>query len=205
MSTVSETSDSQLLELLRRRGPMSVSELADATDVTATAVRQRLSRLMGQGLIQREATRAGRGRPSHRYSLSEKARRQAGTNYADLAIMLWEQIRTVTDPEVRRGLLQRIAGGMAQLYAGQVQGVTTSDRMESLQRLFAERRVPIEVETNGQSPVLTVLDCPYPELAEKDRGICAVEKMLFAELLASPLRLSQCRLEGHTCCQFETN
>jgi len=101
--------------------------------------------------------------------------------------------------------LQRIAGGMAQLYAGQVQGVTTSDRMESLQRLFAERRVPIEVETNGQSPVLTVLDCPYPELAEKDRGICAVEKMLFAELLASPLRLSQCRLEGHTCCQFETN
>jgi DeoR family suf operon transcriptional repressor len=205
MSTVSETSDSQLLELLRRRGPMSVSELADATDVTATAVRQRLSRLMGQGLIQREATRAGRGRPSHRYSLSDKARRQAGTNYADLAIMLWEQIRTVTDPEVRRGLLQRIAGGMAQLYAGQVQGVTTSDRMESLQRLFAERRVPIEVETNGQSPVLTVLDCPYPELAEKDRGICAVEKMLFAELLASPLRLSQCRLEGHTCCQFETN
>jgi predicted ArsR family transcriptional regulator len=205
MSTISETSDSQLVELLRRRGPMSVSELADATDVTATAVRQRLSRLMGQGLIQREATRAGRGRPSHRYSLSDKARRQAGTNYADLAIMLWEQIRTVTDPEVRRGLLQRIAGGMAQLYAGQVQGLTTFDRMESLQRLFAERRVPIEVETNGQSPVLTVLDCPYPELAEKDRGICAVEKMLFAELLASPLRLSQCRLEGHTCCQFETN
>jgi len=191
--------------LLRRRGPMSVSELADATDVTATAVRQRLTRLMGQGLIQREATRAGRGRPSHRYSLSEKARRQAGTNYADLAIMLWEQIRAVTDAEVRRGLLQRIANGMAQLYAGQVQGVTTADRMESLQKLFAERRVPIEVEANGQSPVLTVLDCPYPELAEKDRGICAVEKMLFAELLASPLRLSQCRLEGHTCCQFETN
>ena len=184
---------------------MSVSDLADATDVTATAVRQRLTRLMGQGLIQREATRAGRGRPSHRYSLSEKARRQAGTNYADLAIMLWEQIRTVTDAEVRRGLLQRIANGMAQLYAGQVQGATTADRMESLQKLFAERRVPIEVETNGQSPVLTVLDCPYPELAEKDRGICAVEKMLFAELLASPLRLSQCRLEGHTCCQFETN
>ncbi len=205
MSTVSETSDTQLLELLRRRGPMSVSELANATEVTATAVRQRLIRLMGQGLILREATRAGRGRPSHRYSLSEKARRQAGTNYADLAIMLWEQIRTVTDAEVRRGLLQRIANGMAQLYAGQVQGATTADRMESLQKLFAERRVPIEVETKSQSPVLTVLDCPYPELAEKDRGICAVEKMLFAELLASPLRLSQCRLEGHTCCQFETN
>ena len=205
MSTVTETSDSQLLELLRRRGAMSVTELAEATEVTATAVRQRLTRLMGQGLIRREATRTGRGRPSHRYSLSAKGRRQAGTNYADLAMMLWEQIRAVEDLEVRRGLLQRIATSMAGLYANQVQGATTEARMESLKKLFAERRVPMETGRSGEAPVLTVLDCPYPELAEKDRGICAVEKMLFAELLETPLKLSQCRLEGHTCCQFETN
>ena len=205
MSTVSETSDAQLLDLLRRTGAMSVSELAEATAVTATAVRQRLTRLMGQGLVEREATRAGRGRPSHRYSLSDKGRRQAGTNYGDLALILWEQIRTVSDPEVRRGLLQRIAVAMAGLYADQVQGATTVARMESLKRLFAERRVPLEIDGTGELPVLTVLDCPYPELAEQDRGICAVEKMLFAELLAAPLRLSQCRLEGHACCQFETN
>lgn len=205
MSTVTETSDSQLLELLRRRGAMSVTELAEATDVTATAVRQRLTRLMGQGLVEREATRAGRGRPSHRYSISAKGRRQAGTNYADLAIMLWEQIRAVEDPELRRGLLQRIATAMAEQYARQVQGPTPAARMEALKKLFAERRVPLEVDGDGEFPILTVLDCPYPELAEKDRGICAVEKMLFAELLETPLKLSQCRLEGHTCCQFETN
>lgn len=205
MSTATETSDSQLLELLRRRGAMSVTELAAATDVTATAVRQRLTRLTGQGLIQREASRAGRGRPSHRYSLSAKGRKQGGTNYADLAIMLWEQIRGVEDPEVRRGLLRRIATAMAGLYAGQVQGATTEAKMESLKTLFAERRVPMETGRSGETPVLTVLDCPYPELAEKDRGICAVEKMMFAELLETPLKLSQCRLEGHTCCQFETN
>lgn len=184
---------------------MSVTELAEATVVTATAVRQRLTRLMGQGLVEREATRAGRGRPSHRYSLSDKARRQAGTNYADLALMLWEQIRSVEDPEVRRGLLQRIAASLAGLYAKQVQGPTPAARMEALKTLFAERRVPLEIDDSGELPVLTVLDCPYPELAEKDRGICAVEKMLFAELLATPLKLSQCRLEGHACCQFETN
>lgn len=205
MSTVTETSDTQLLDLLRRRGAMSVSELAEATDVTATAVRQRLTRLMGQGLIEREAARVGRGRPSHRYSLSDKARRQVGTNYADLAILLWEQIRNVKDLDIRRGLLERIAEAMAQFYAGEVQGTTTAARMESVQKLFADRRVPMAVELDGESPLLTVLDCPYPELAEKDRGICAVEKMLFSELIDTPLRLSQCRLEGHACCQFETN
>jgi predicted ArsR family transcriptional regulator len=205
MSTVTETSDATLLDLLRREGPMSVSQVAHATSVTATAVRQRLTRLMGQGLVDREVERMGRGRPSHRYSVSEKARRQAGSNYGDLAILLWDQIRSVKDPEVRRGLFQRIASAMAGLYRGQIRGATMAGRMESLRDLFAERSVPLQVDDNGKLPVLTVVDCPYPELAEKDRGICAVEKMLFAELLDAPVRLSKCRLEGHACCQFETN
>lgn len=205
MSTLSETSDSQLLDLLRQSGAMGVSELAHMMGVTATAVRQRLSRLMAQGLIAREAERAGRGRPSHRYSLTDKARRQVGNNYGDLAILLWNEIRSVKDPEVRRGLFQRLASAMAQFYAGRVNGATPLARMESLKELFAERRVPMEVAGSGDLPVLKVVDCPYPELAEQDRGICAVEKMMFAELLATPLKLSQCRLEGHPCCQFETS
>jgi predicted ArsR family transcriptional regulator len=205
VSTLSETSDTRLLELMRQTGPMSIAELATQTSVTATAVRQRLNRLMAQGLVEREAARVGRGRPSHRYSLSEKALRQVGNNYGDLAIMLWDEIRAVKDPEVRRGLFQRLAGAMARFYAGRVKGSTLADRMESLKDLFSDRRVPMEVRSDGELPVLTVVDCPYPELAEKDRGICAVEKMLFAELLASPLKLSQCRLEGHPCCQFETS
>jgi predicted ArsR family transcriptional regulator len=184
---------------------MSIAEMVTETSVTATAVRQRLSRLMAQGLVEREAARAGRGRPSHRYSLSEKARLQVGNNYADLAIMLWDEIRSVKDPEVRRGLFQRLAGAMARFYAGRVKGNTLAARMESLKELFADRRVPMQVQSDGELPVLTVVDCPYPELADKDRGICAVEKMMFAELLASPLKLSQCRLEGHSCCQFETS
>ncbi|HWB09519.1 MAG TPA: MarR family transcriptional regulator [Pirellulales bacterium] len=205
MSTVTETSDTRLLDLMHQNGPMTIAQLATQTSVTATAVRQRLSRLMAQGLVERQTARAGRGRPSHRYSLSEKARRQVGNNYADLAVLLWDEIRSVKDPEVRRGLFQRLAGAMARFYAGRVNGGTLAARMESLKDLFADRRVPMDVRSDGELPVLTVVDCPYPELAEKDRGICAVEKMMFAELLASPLKLSQCRLEGHPCCQFETS
>jgi len=205
MSTISETSDGQLLDLLRKQESASIAEIARATAVTATAVRQRLSRLMSQGLVGREIARAGRGRPGHRYSLTETGRRQAGTNFSDLAVVLWDEIRKVKDEEVRRGLLERIAETMAHTYREQVVGSTLSERMESLKALFARRRVPIEMDHRGELPVLTVKECPYPELAEKDRGICAVERMLFAKLVEQPMRLSQCRLDGHNCCQFETN
>lgn len=237
METANATSDGQVIDLLRCNGSMSVAQMADATHVTATAVRQRLTRLMGQGLIEREAVlvgsdepgaRAGRGRPSHRYSLTEKARRQAGNNFPDLAIVLWDEIRGVKDQEIRRGLLERIATALAGMYRDHVNGSTLTARMESLKQLFGERRVPLDItmvdrdatgastvdETSEESaanrsgsqlPLLTVAECPYPELAEKDRGICAVEKMLFAKLIDHPVRLSQCRLDGHSCCQFETN
>ncbi len=223
-----DTGDARLLELLRQHGAMTVSQVALATSVTPTAVRQRLARLMSQGLVERhvqrntgqntgqaseaeggggrgEGGRVGRGRPSHCYVLTELARRQAGSNFADLAMVLWRELRAVKDPEVRRGLLQRIAEALAGMYRGEIHGATLPARMRSLQELFARRRVPLKVEGETNSPVLTVVDCPYPELAEEDRGICAVERMLFADLLESPLRLSQCRLEGHACCQFEAN
>src|SRR5438067_2487697 len=120
MATLSETSDQAVLELLRRRGPMTIAELTAAMEVTANAVRQRLARLTAQGLISRAVGRIGnssdgdearpqRGRPNHHYSLTEKARRQVGDNFADLAVMLWREIHSVKDSEVRRGLLQRVA------------------------------------------------------------------------------------------------
>lgn len=205
MSTITENSDSQLLEMLRRRGAMSIAAVAAATEVTATAVRQRMTRLMAQGLVRRDVARTGRGRPGHKYSATDKARRQAGNNFADLAMVLWEEIRAVKDPEIRRGLLERLAISLSKLYAGRVQGATTADRLASMKTLFAERNVPLEIEAQGASPGLTVLDCPYPELAERDRSVCALERMLFAELLERPVKLSQCRLDGHACCQFETN
>lgn len=206
MSTVSETSDGQLLDLMRRNGPLSVTAMAKATEVTPTAVRQRLTRLMAQGLIERQAERAGRGRPSHRYSLTDKARRQSGTNYTDLALVLWKEIRSISDLAVRRGLLERLATTMAAEYESQIEGATTRERMDSIKKLFAERNVGFSVDGTAELPVLTALDCPYPELVAQDRGICALEKMLFSQILDENVRLSQYRLDGGgNCCQFEVN
>lgn len=207
MSTYRNTAatDSKLLDVLRVSGAQTVSSLAEANSVTPTAIRQRLNRLMAEGLIERNVTPSQRGRPSHRYSLTEKARRQAGSNFADLAVALWQEIRAVKDPEVRQGLLSRVTQSLAANYRSQVRGANLTERMESVKQLFTDRGVPFSVDNSGGLPVLSAHDCPYPELAEQDRGICAVERMLFADLLSEPVRLSQCRLDGHACCQFQTN
>lgn len=197
------SSDLALLDLLRQRDSMSVSELAECLDVTPTAVRQRLNRLMAQGYIDRSARKAPRGRPSHRYVLTAKGRRKAGANFADLAIALWQQIWETEDAEVRQRLRRRLAGRLALMYADQIEGETIQEKMQSVVELFGQRRIPFAVESRGDLPVLTALACPYPELAQEDRGVCAMERFLFSEILGAEVRLSQCRLDGETSCKFE--
>lgn len=205
MSVQAPTSDSGLLDLLRIAGPLGVSELADAMEVTPTAVRQRLVRLLSQDAIQREATRHGRGRPKHRYWLTERGLSLTGSNFTDLAVTLWQEIRKSDDPQLHRETLRRIARALAAGYIGQIQGDTPEERMHSLAELLAKRRIPVSVEQSEAGPVLTEHACPYPKLAEQDQGICKVEQMMFSELLGQNVELTQCRLQGGTECRFQTN
>ena len=205
MSTQAPTSDAGLLDLLRITGPLGVSEMADAMEVTPTAVRQRLVRLLRQNSIQREATRHGRGRPRHRYWLTEKGLRLTGSNFTDLAVTLWQEIRESNDPELRRETLRRLARALAAGYADQIQGNTPAERMQSLADLLAQRRIPASVEEAGQGAILTEHACPYPKLAEQDQDICNMERMMFSELLGQNVELTECRLQGGNECRFQAH
>jgi len=196
-------SDIAILDLLRKQDGLSVVQLSDAMQVTATAVRQRLTRLMAQGYVERVTCREGRGRPSHQYLLTEKGRRKTGANFADLAIALWQEIRDIKDNEVRAGLLRRISGRLAALYGERIQGETVEERMHSLAGVMAERQIPFEVAQRDSLPILNALACPYPELAEMDRGVCAMERLFLSELLGEDVKLDLCRLDGDSCCTFQ--
>jgi DeoR family suf operon transcriptional repressor len=196
-------SDVAILDLLRKRESLTVADLADLLEVTATAVRQRLNRLMGQGFIERRASRGIRGRPSHHYVLTESGRRNTGSNFADLAVALWEEVRAIQDHEVRKGLLQRIAQRMAESYRDKMHGATLAERMQSVAALFRERGIPFECDSAVELPVLTALACPYPGLAESDRTVCSMERLALSEMLGESMRLTSCRLDGEGCCTFE--
>jgi predicted ArsR family transcriptional regulator len=215
-------SDAAVIELLRVDDRLGVGDLAKRLGVTATAVRQRLDRLMRAGLVGRTTCSSGpsigtmtvasrlRGRPSHIYSLTEKGRRTGGDNFRDLALVLWREIRSVREPAVRQGLISRIGAAMAGMYRDEVSGVSPRQRLESTAKILQERRISCGVEpssdpANGGLPVLTSYACPYPDLAEQDRGICAAERIMLQELVGSTVHLSECRLDGAPCCRFTVN
>ncbi len=132
----------------------------------------------------------GRGRPRHAYQASVEAQKRLGQNYADLAVVLWEEMMTtVEDRKLRRLLFARITERLAEMYRGQVSGPEWEGRLVQLTSLLHDRGVEAEVARDGVGafPMLRQHSCPYYELAETDRGICALERKMFEKVLGRGL------------------
>lgn len=199
------STDRPLLDLIRRRGPVGVPAMAAALGVTATAVRNRLTRLVESGLVERKAEPGGRGRPSYSYQATPEAHKRLGQNYGDLAVALWEEMMSsVPDAKLRRLLFGRVTQRLADVYRSQLSAEAWELRMVELGTVLHDRGVEAEVvRGEGMLPVLVQHSCPYHELAEADHAICALERKMFEKVLGRSLRLSRCRLDGDRSCDFE--
>lgn len=197
--------DQAVLNLLRRHGSLTIQDLIEQLNVTATAVRQRLDRLEQLRLIVKEKQGAGRGRPSFRYSITNLGLRYAGVSYADLALALWHEVNSLPNSAIKDSLLQRVSSRMGRAYRDEIQGATVEDRLSDLVKVLGDRKIPAALISNGQLPVLEVQACPYPELVNGDptnRHLCEMEQEVLSAAMGQPMELSRCRLDGHNCCQF---
>ncbi len=200
--------DRELLMAMRRGDAIGIGELTEKLGVTATAVRQRIDRLLEMGLIDREKIVAGRGRPTYRYRLTVVGFRRAGANPADLADAMWREILAIEDEAVRDKILSAVAARLGRQFAAQVSAGDDDEsfetRMEKLSEMMAARHIPTEVSHSGQLPVLDIGECPYPSLtdASEDREMCRLEEQMISEALGQRVHLSSCRLDGDACCQF---
>jgi predicted ArsR family transcriptional regulator len=158
---------------------------------------------MSQGLVQRFEQHQQRGRPRHTYSLTDQGQVFLGQNYAELAMTLWNELKTFEDRSVGMRLLRRVADRLGERYRRQMPGSNVSERLADLRKLLTDRGIDVEVDERGQLPVLRQHSCPYHDLAKIDRTVCGIEMRMFEKALNSDLKLSQCRLDGHTCCEFE--
>lgn len=197
--------DQAVLELLRRHPGLTVHQLIERLQVTATAVRQRLDRLVQVDMIERRKVVAGRGRPLFQYFLTTLGMRYASASYSGLALALWHEVMNLPSQALRQRILRRVGRRMgSDLYANLPPGSTLVDRFQAVAGMLTLQRVPSEVGLEGDLPVLQVHACPYPELSNRDgtRSLCEMEKEMLSVAIGQPMHLDSCRLDGHSMCQY---
>jgi predicted ArsR family transcriptional regulator len=197
--------DQLVLDLLRREEGLTVTDLMERLEVTATAIRQRLDRLEESGLIERRKQSLGRGRPSFNYFLTDLGWRQAGVTYSDLAIAMWTELKSLDNSELQARLVDKVSQRMGVKFRAMLPDASLTERMQGMADLLSNRRIPACVSNAPGLPVLEVQACPYPDLVanDHDRSVCNLEQKVMSAALGQEMELSQCRLDGHNCCQFK--
>lgn len=206
--------DRDLLEAMRlsesgnRGDAVGIGQLIERLGVTATAVRQRIDRLLDSGLIEREKIVHGRGRPTYQYRLTVAGHRRCGANPIDIADAMWREILAIPDAETRQRLIAGVGSRLGRQYAAQMHSVAANasfeQRMHQLSKLLAARHMSVEVSNSGDLPVLDVCNCPYPSLTDssEQRAMCHLEEQMISEALGQEVQLSSCCLDGDKHCQF---
>jgi predicted ArsR family transcriptional regulator len=147
--------------------------LIESLGVTATAVRQRLERVLAAGLIERQKMVSGRGRPSFEYRLTDKGRWCVGADPADLARAMWFEILDLGDDALRgrilSGIARRLGEGLTDDY--REPGVDGVDKQVNVVRGGAVDESDGVVSSERASGVVPTGSRVHRELAERMRKV----------------------------------
>jgi DeoR family transcriptional regulator, suf operon transcriptional repressor len=193
----------QILKLLQQHGELRIKDIEVALGVTSTAVRQQLNALVAEELVASTTVREKRGRPHAIYRLSEKGQALFAHGYANLAIVLLEEILEVAGPELAQQLFRRVSTRLGEQYTGHIPGEVLSERLEALVSRLHTHGILTQVDEAEDLFVLTEYGCPYFRVAQQHREVCEMEIEAMEQALGTEVTLCHSQLDGHHGCQFQ--
>jgi len=192
----------QILEYLQRQGRATVKELGQLLGLTSTGIRQHLTVLERDGLVEAREERGRVGRPTLVYSMTEKADALFPKTYDLLATVLLEDIRAADGNEKLHQILHRVAHRLASPYLVRVEGLRLPDRVIETARIMEEQGCLVDyVEDNGDY-YIDEFTCPFPKVAQRDRAVCALHVEFVHLLSGGDTRLTRSLLRGERACTY---
>ncbi len=192
----------QILEYLQRQGRGTVKELGELLGLTSTGIRQHLTVLERDGLVDTHEERGRVGRPTLVYSLTDKADSLFPKAYDVLANLLIEEIRSSEGNEKLHQILQNVAGRLAEPFANRVEGRPLRERVaETALILEGQGCLADASEKNGEF-FIDEYTCPFPKTAEQNRAVCALHVEFVQILSGGETKLTRSLLRGERACTY---
>jgi predicted ArsR family transcriptional regulator len=192
------TTRGRIITLLRRAS-RSVDELAQALDLTHTAVRAHLAALERDGLVQQRSERLGNRKPSSVYDLAPTAEFLFPQSYSQLLYQLLEVLQERMTPEEGDDLLRTVGRRMAAQWT--IPPGELSVRMEAAVEVLNELGGLMERETGEETLCIRGYRCPFAAVVLEHPAVCRLAETLLTELVGVPVQ-EHCEYDGVPRCCF---
>lgn len=199
-----------LLELLKRRGRLTLNEAVEATDLARTTLREHLGRLERDGLVTVSRRREGRGRPELQFTLTPAGESLFPDQSGRMLGRLIEFLQDRGEDDRLEVFFQaywteRLEG--AQFRMRDVEKSEMSARLEELAQLLEEEGFMPEVEgeANGDRFLVRECNCPFPEAVRETSLPCELEVRFYRELFDAHVERTGYIPDGDAACTYEIN
>ena len=172
-----------IINLLKINGKMTINEVSTQLDMSSMGVRQHLNSLEREGLVGYSRQKSSRGRPKYIYTLTEQAKEMFPESYKSLTIEVLEEAEDIGGENLVNQLFTKRMESQIQSYTKRLQGKNLNKKVKELAKIRSEEGYMAKISKNGDNYSLVEHHCPISMIAKKYRILCETEKKLFQRVL----------------------
>lgn len=197
-------SRSNMLRLIKQRGPLTAGQLAKQLRITREAARQQLNLLAQEGWIARTAGKSMKrsGRPAILFTLTSAGDHLFPKRYDALSLTLVDAVAEQLGPEALTKLLTALTDQQVQRLESKLAGKSLAEKIRVLKGIYFEGDPYVSVEKDQRGYLLVEHNCPYLTLALQRPRLCSVTVSTLTRLLGVRVVREKRFQDGGQCCAF---
>jgi predicted ArsR family transcriptional regulator len=177
---------------IKRHGQATIAELARVLGLTTVTIRHHLQILREMELLEKPnpKPRSGPGRPEMVYRLTKRADKHLPRNYDQLSLALVDVLSRSPKPDSLAQLFL-LAGHEVGQQAELEQKAQAEQHVKDVCLWLESRGYFLSCETKRNLLHIRIRHCPYLEIAQRHKAICAFDQGLLGRLFEAPVRVAK--------------
>lgn len=200
----------QILSYLKRSGGSTVDDLAGEFGLARMTVRQHLTGLERDGVVETREERGKSGRPHMVFSLSDRGEELFPKRYDRLADLVLKEATLLTAEEItgldedgrKRLLLQKMVERVYSEHEAKIQDKTLPERVILVADILREEGGLADWTNAGDAYEIVDYNCVYRRVVDSHPGVCDWHISLLGRLLGTKVECSQFMSKGAESCRF---
>lgn len=200
-------SKKELLDLIKRKGTISIDEAVEHTELAKTTLREHFLQLERDGYIQRDYVRSGPGRPSLQYQMTQKGNSLFPSYESALIRELLKYLKSKGDEETIEEFFSAFWEERIEKANRRMSKSSPSDlesQVEALTHMLEEEGFMPEFDLDEENETLTIKECncPFSEVVKETRLPCKLEAMFYKKLFNEKAERITHIAEGDYSCTY---
>ncbi|EIC28909.1 putative transcriptional regulator [Methylomicrobium album BG8] len=208
MSQEISSRQSQILKLLlENRNGLCIDDVADALDISRTAVQKHFAALENEGYIRKKTFNKTAGRPVTVYALTDKGINHFPKQYAWFSELMLSDLRQEIGPERFKDYMRKLGLKLAEKLRKRFEGNELNEKIDELLEIMTELGYAVQADAQTESDAFSIQahNCVYHDLTKQHNEICEFDLALITALLGEKVEQLSCMAKGDCACKFRVS